>query len=90
MRRTTVQLPTWLRARAKKCARARGITLSTLVRAALEREIVAHPRARDPLFEDLPSFPEDKVPPRDLSQNLDDYLYGDKSPSSSTRRRTSS
>lgn len=75
MKRTTIHLPADLRARAKRVAKARGVTLAELFRRALEREVAEEGRGQiDPIFRTPPW--SGKVP-ADLSGRLDDYLYGE-------------
>lgn len=75
MKRTTVHLPADLRARAKRCARERGITLAELVRAALRRE-VREGRADDPLFRPMRGYRRRPGVPTDLSVNHEAFLDG--------------
>lgn len=55
MERTTIMLPAALRAKAKRLAKHRGVTLAELVRSTLEAE-VGKGRKREPIFEDV-SYP---------------------------------
>lgn len=72
-----------LRTEAKRCAKALGISLGEFLRRAVAKEVAeARKRRRDPLFEEVGPFPEDRVPPRDLARNLNRYLYGEGSGSS--------
>jgi hypothetical protein len=72
MKRTTIHLPADLRARAKRLAKARGVTLSALFRQALEREVAQEKGAVDSLFR-TPAWTGEV--PADLSARVDDYLY---------------
>ncbi len=75
MKRTTIHLPAELRAKAKRCAKERGVTLAELMRAALEREIGGAASA-DPLFRPLVGYNRLPDAPRALAENHDAYLYG--------------
>lgn len=78
MKRTTIMLPGDLRAKAKRVAKARGVTLGELVREALADKIAA-PGGADAIFRPV-ALPEDvdlSRVPRDLAGNHDKYLYGD-------------
>jgi len=79
MKRTTIMLPDDLKAQAHHRARGMGISLGELIREALEA-ILGHSDdknlSEDPLFSDDAVY-EGKAP-EDLSQNHDQYLYGEK------------
>ena len=78
MKRTTILLPAKLKALAECHARDRGVSLGSLIRSALEREL-ARPADRatadDALLSDDVTFADDW--PSDVSSNLDRYVYGD-------------
>ena len=76
MHRTTILLPEDLKRRASKLARSEGVSLSELIRGALEERLVARTSwANDPLWKALEpmDFPPDS--PTDLAARHDDYLY---------------
>jgi antitoxin component of RelBE/YafQ-DinJ toxin-antitoxin module len=70
----SVPFPEDLRERAEAVARQRGLTLDEFVRRCVSTT-VDQGRLADPLFADTEVF-EGEVP-ADLSENHDDYLYGD-------------
>lgn len=87
MNRTTIVLPEDVKAEAMKRARARGTSFGGLVREALDR-FLREPsggedtsqRERRQAVEAMLRFGRHAPPgPKDLSENLDDYLYGHKS-----------
>ena len=71
-------LPTPLKDRAERHARKQGVSLAELIRTSLEQTLksTSRPRSQDPFFSDKTVFDDDG--PADLSENLDDYLYGEK------------
>ena len=76
MHRTTILLPEDLKRRASRLARLEGVSLSELIRSALEKRLAAEKsRARDSLWKALEpmDFPPDT--PTDLAARHDDYLY---------------
>lgn len=76
MHRTTILLPETLKRRASKLARREGVSLSELIRSALEEKLAARTSwANDSLWKALEpmDFPADS--PTDLAANHDDYLY---------------
>lgn len=79
MKRTTIMLPDDLKMRAHHRASGMGISLGELIRESLE-DILGH-SDEEKLTED-PLFADDAVyngkAPRDLSQNHDRYLYGER------------
>jgi hypothetical protein len=78
MQRTTIMLPPPLKLQAQQLARERGISLGDLVRQALStmlNRIRETGEQMDPLFADQALWEGDA--PCDLSQNLDEYLYGE-------------
>jgi hypothetical protein len=85
MNRTTIVLPEDIKAQAMKRARARGISFAELIREALAR-LLSEPdgedtarRERREAIEGMLNFARHARPgPRDLSENLDDYVYGGK------------
>jgi Arc/MetJ family transcription regulator len=85
MNRTTIVLPEDVKAQAMKRARAQGISFGELIREALAR-LLREPggedegrRKRRQAIEAMLRFGRRANPgPKDLSSNLDDYLYGDK------------
>lgn len=80
-RLTSVLLPPALHARAKRCAKRGGVTFGELVRQAIEKKVREEEgREDDPLFRPAPaSLLKGVEYPKDLAQNVDDYLYGGKS-----------
>lgn len=80
-RMTTVLLPIDLHARAKRCAKKRGITFGELIRQAVAEKLAIEDveAGADPLFRPhpVPGKIAAKVP-EDFVRNLDDYLYGGK------------
>lgn len=79
MKRTTIMLPDDLKAQAHHRARGMGISLGELIRESLE-SILGHSDeeklTEDSLFADNAVY--DGKAPGDLSQNHDQYLYGEK------------
>ncbi len=78
MHRTTLMLPSELKARAQQRARDLGVSLGELVRRAIESELGRSParrRTEDPLFADPAVWSGDA--PLDGATNHDRYLYGD-------------
>jgi hypothetical protein len=77
MRRTTVMLPTELKARAERRAYELGVSFGELVRESLESALEAREErgAEDPLFKDDAVYR--RRGPRDLAERHDEYLYGD-------------
>jgi Arc/MetJ family transcription regulator len=90
MNRTTIVLPSDVKAEAMRRARARGISFGELVREALARLLRepgedANRRARRQAVQAMLRFARHApAGPRDLSANLNDYLYNGKR----TRRRS--
>ena len=88
MNRTTVVLPKSLKVQAVKRARARGISFGELLREALTDNL-RQPHAvdrekqkrRDAINEMLKFSQHAQPGPKDLAENLDDYLYGQKAES---------
>ena len=81
MKRTTIMLPSELKARAQQRARERGISFGQLLREAVEEALRTDSRGlrtADPLFADTAVFPGEA--PTDLSSQHDQYLYGTKAP----------
>ena len=81
MTRTTVVFPPDLKKRAQRKAKELGISFGALVRESLDMRLrSAVPngkKKRDPLFADEEVY---RGPvPSDLSERVDDYLYGEKS-----------
>ena len=78
MQRVTLLLPADLKAQAQRQARAKGVSLSELIREVLATAFkteLTGPRAADPLFADTAVFLGDTPP--DLSHHNDRYLYDD-------------
>jgi hypothetical protein len=89
MHRTQLLLPPGLHRRAAQAARARGVSLGSLVREALAEYLArsgsAQP-ASDAIEAVLLAEPfDDPTPDRALSVDVDHYLYG--APRRSRRRR---
>ena len=81
MDRTTLMLPSELKARAQKRAQDLGISLGQLVRQALELELGkegADRQSADPLFADEAVW--SGRAPADLAANHDRYLYDEPTP----------
>jgi Arc/MetJ-type ribon-helix-helix transcriptional regulator len=82
MNRTTVVLPDNLKAQAMKTAQAKGISFGELVREAIEKLLAtsgedASQRSRRQAIAAMLQFAETApAGPADLSERLDDYLYG--------------
>jgi hypothetical protein len=77
MERMTVMVPKDLSVRARKKAKALGISVGELVRESLVEKLCTGnaERRKDPFFADRVVF-HGKTPP-DLAANHDKYLYGD-------------
>jgi len=77
MKRTTVMLPTELKAKAERRAYERGVSFGELVRESLENALDSREerRTEDPLFKDDAVFRGRT--PRDLAEKHDEYLYDD-------------
>ena len=75
MNRTTIVLPPELKFEAQRLAHELHVSLTQLIREALEAQIKKFSKKRDsnPFFEDRQFF-QGKAP-KDLSENHDDYLY---------------
>lgn len=73
---TTIEIPDKLKTMAEQAALARGLSLDEFVRQSLEW-ILAHPAETDPLFTDEAVYTGEA--PVDLSENHDQYLYGNDS-----------
>ena len=71
MTRIQLDIPEPLKRQAEDEARRRGMTLDAVIRAALQAMLTKP----DPLFDD--DYRYSGPAPRDLSSNLDKYLYGD-------------
>jgi post-segregation antitoxin (ccd killing protein) len=82
MNRTTIVLPDELKAQAIKQARAKGISFGALIREAVEKFLAepaedASQRSRRQAIAAMLRFGENApAGPHDLSERLDDYLYG--------------
>lgn len=79
MNRTTIMLPSDLKARAQQKARAEGMSLGEFIRESLINQLAADESegaGGDLLFTDDAVFDGDA--PADFAQNHDDYLYGDR------------
>ena len=77
MKRTTVMLPSELKARAQRAASERGISFGQLLREAVEDALSENSSGglpKDPLFADAAVFEGES--PADLSASHDTYLYG--------------
>jgi len=75
MKRTTIVLPPELKERAVKRARNMGVSLSQLIREALDKALRLQKSTKvDSFFADKAVF-RGKAP-RDLAKNHDSYLYG--------------
>ncbi|MGH7856436.1 MAG: hypothetical protein ACREQY_03830 [Candidatus Binatia bacterium] len=79
MKRTTVMLPSELKAKAEQRAREKGLSFGEVVRESLGRYLRAEggQKAVDSLFADQAVF--DGPVPRDLSADHDRYLYDEES-----------
>lgn len=77
MKRTTVMLPTELKARAERRAYELGVSFGELVRESLHSalESGAERRTEDPLFSDAAVY--GGRTPKDLAERHDEYLYDD-------------
>lgn len=82
MNRTTIVLPDDVKAEALKRARAKGVSFGALMREALDRLLKepaedAAQQSRRKAVEAMLRFGEDApAGPPQLSDRLDDYLYG--------------
>jgi hypothetical protein len=77
MTRTTIMLPEELKLQAQEAAGRLGISLAELIRETLERRLDARRDWQDdPLFADVPIY--EGAVPRDLSEEHDRYLYGER------------
>ena len=82
MNRTTIVLSDDIKSEALKQARAKGISFGALVREALSRFLVEPmedktQRVRRKAVEDMLHFGQNTPDgPSDLSERLDDYVYG--------------
>ena len=82
MNRTTIVLPDDIKLQAQERARAQGVSFGALVREAITRYLVRPAedttrRARREAVEAMLCFGDDAAAgPPDLSEHLDDYLYG--------------
>jgi len=74
--RTTIVLPSRLKAMAVARAKDQGISFGELVRRAVEKHVqqAAGPQTGDPFWDNLTSYDIDS--PTDLAARHDDYLYG--------------
>lgn len=79
MKRTTVMLPSALKAKAERRARKKGLSFGEIVRESLGRYLRAEGEHEtlDPLFADQAVF--DGPVPRNLSADHDRYLYDEES-----------
>jgi hypothetical protein len=77
MKRTTVMLPTELKARAERRAYDLGVSFGELVRETLRSALESgeEPRTEDPLFKDEALYRGKS--PKDLAERHDEYLYDD-------------
>jgi len=77
MKRTTVMIPEDLKIRAARRANAVGISLGGFIRESLERALKSDSNVAldDPYMSDNIIYEGDI--PVDLTQNHDNYLYGD-------------
>jgi hypothetical protein len=77
MKRTTVMLPTELKARAERRAYELGVSFGELVRETLQGALESgeEPRAEDVLFRDKAVYRGRT--PKDLAERHDEYLYED-------------
>jgi hypothetical protein len=73
MHRTTILLPSDLRRKADREARALGISLSELIRRRLAADEAGTPTNRPRFFSRQPWT---GAGPEDMSANHDSYLYG--------------
>ena len=82
MNRTTIVLPDEVKAQALKQARAKGISFGAFIREAVEKFLAeptedASQRSRREAISAMLRFGENApAGPHDLSERLDDYLYG--------------
>jgi len=78
MQRTTIMLPDDLKNKAQGFAHATGMSLGELIREALNEKLSQKDPnfQRDTLIDDKEVF-SSPTPP-DLSENHDDYSYGEK------------
>jgi hypothetical protein len=80
MKRTTIMLPAKLKASAERRARKCGMSLGSLIRLSLERELAngdGNVGSGDPFLSDNVTFRDGG--PRDVARNHDRYLYGEES-----------
>ncbi len=79
MSRTTVMLPTELKARAMRLARSKGLSLSDFIREIVITAVQESTQqdGADPLFADNAVF--DGPSPTDVAKHHDRYLYEDRS-----------
>jgi hypothetical protein len=85
--RTTIVLPEALKLKAVGRARERGISFGEFVRKAVEKELLPSPQKKrlnlkgkktgDPFWDNLVTY--DDEGPADISERIDDYLYGEQS-----------
>jgi hypothetical protein len=77
MKRTTIMLPQKLKSRAEKRARKNGLSLGAFIRQSLEQAMTSGSDVweKDEFLNNRTTFSDPY--PRDLSANLDDFLYGD-------------
>ncbi|MCE5277848.1 MAG: hypothetical protein ABFD92_03675 [Planctomycetaceae bacterium] len=76
MRRTTIMLPDKLRHNASRRAKARSMSLGAFIRSCMQAQIDAEGGdEQDPLFADTATYKDSG--PANISERLDDYLYGD-------------
>lgn len=75
MKRTTVMLPTELKARAERRAYELGVSFGELVRETLQSALESGEERRtdDPLFKDEAVYKGET--PKDLAERHDEYLY---------------
>ena len=74
MTRTSVHLPKPLKSRLARQAREMGVTVDRLIRLSLEQSLSRPVVAAEGTLLDLDVFKGDG--PKDVSANVDDYLYG--------------
>jgi predicted transcriptional regulator len=79
MKRTTIMLPEELRLRAQQLARASNQSLADLIRKSLEKTLAEKRHlAKDSFFADKVTWKGSA--PKDLSANVDKYLYDEDQP----------
>jgi hypothetical protein len=78
MNRTSIMLPSDLKAQAMDQAHKSGLSLGEYIRKALKKMLLEAKKKKsiDPFFEDKATFRGSS--PSDLAARHDDYLYGDK------------